>query len=117
MSEEQNKQEIKDPKALVVQAMLDTIFSKADLDDKAKAESCYTLVVSAMMNFIPASFTQAKILKEAKALEQHLGAHMNQFDIVLVARPRTQQEKGPSSEQPTGTEVASPVEGAANAES
>lgn len=120
MSEEQNKQAPqKDPKTLVVDAMLETVFSKTDMDDRTKAEACYTLVISAMMNFIPSSMTQARILKEAKALEAHLGQHMSMFDIVLHAKPRPVVKKEVKDAEVSGTEQSpvSTVEGSDNSES
>jgi len=90
------------PKDLVVKALIDHVFSNADMSNEAKPEASYRLVVASMLNFIPHTVLQARVLKEAKALENALGPNLPKFDIVLMAKPFS--NKKVDLDENTGTE-------------
>lgn len=104
------------PRQILVDALVKNIFSNAEMKDEEKADACYKMILAAMSKFIPQSQLEARLLNEARALEQGLGPAVKDFDVVIWAKPKSNVKKG-SANEPTQTSIESPAEPVAGSES
>ena len=94
MSEESKANQPNSPRKIIVEALTANILSNAEMSNEDKADACYKMILAAMSKFIPQSQLEARLLNEARALEQALGADAKNFDIVIWAKPKNQAKKG-----------------------
>lgn len=76
-------------KEVLIKTLKDKVFSNPELTEDQKIDHSYQFLVSAMSSFLANNKLQLRILMETRALEQALGKHVDQFDIALVAKPKT----------------------------